>query len=426
METVRIIYSKEENVTFCMWKYFFDSCGVWVMPQDSNQNQEDDDRPKLYILSEKDKMQIKSDEMPQTVYLVSQELYNMLEPYEQKRSDIIVISWQKAQMRKNAQRAFLILTESNEESSDLYELYDIFLRYELWGMAWLFNEMKPKQDYQGCYYEKCIWDKNIYTACGRAIADMESIKNKYSDFAKIYYYYIEKNVEYRQNLKERWSESVQIFSMLKEYNESYKKNNNFNFTAFNYLGAQNCVMGLEQGMREYCLKIIKPEDYTSELVFEIAKELERKYTDSKEVSEWYNKMYSLNPKNYKVVYELCTKYLKIGAWQESLTLYEELLKYVRAEKKYSCISTSHIEYEYKITGRISDIYFEKVKARDIARDAQLSLKRMDNNLKDRTEFDMILKCMFENEDDRILYFNGIIHHIKYRIFSEVPFNFLAI
>lgn len=61
MKTVRIIYSKEENVTFCMWKYFFDSCGVWVMPQDSNQNQEDDERPRLYILSEKDKMQIKSD-----------------------------------------------------------------------------------------------------------------------------------------------------------------------------------------------------------------------------------------------------------------------------------------------------------------------------------------------------------------------------
>lgn len=33
MESVRIIYSQKENITYCMWKYFFDSCGIWVLPQ---------------------------------------------------------------------------------------------------------------------------------------------------------------------------------------------------------------------------------------------------------------------------------------------------------------------------------------------------------------------------------------------------------
>ena len=33
MESVRIIYSQKENVAYCMWKYFFDSCGIWVISQ---------------------------------------------------------------------------------------------------------------------------------------------------------------------------------------------------------------------------------------------------------------------------------------------------------------------------------------------------------------------------------------------------------
>lgn len=428
METVRIIYSKEENVTFCMWKYFFDSCGVWVMPQDSNQNQEDDDRPKLYILSEKDKMQIKSDEMPQTVYLVSQELYNMLEPYEQKRSDIIVISWQKAQMRKNAQRAFLILTESNEESSDLYELYDIFLRYELWGMTWLFSVVIPKKTLEG--YEKCIWDNRICDACARAIYDIEmkNMQNKYSAFAKIYYYYIEKSVEYRQNKEDRDEEMRNIFAMQKQYLFTYIKKHLANATAYFALNAEICKMGIgEKSTRLLFLKSIDSEDYTAGLLYLIAKDLELEihHRNSEEAYKYYKKSYLLD-KNYKALYEIARIYDKTGDWQGTLSLYVEVLAKVRQEKKCSCISISHIEYEYKVIGKISDIYYEKIKAFDMAKETQLSLKRLINNLNDRKEFDMILNCMFESKDDIIIYFNEIIYQIEQKIFSGSPCRHLLI
>ena len=33
MQDIRIVYSEEQSVPYSMWSYFFESCGVWVMPQ---------------------------------------------------------------------------------------------------------------------------------------------------------------------------------------------------------------------------------------------------------------------------------------------------------------------------------------------------------------------------------------------------------
>lgn len=414
METVRIIYSKKEKVTFCMWKYFFDSCGVWCIPQSANQKVEDDERPKLYILSEKDKMQIKPDEMPQTVYLVSQELYNLLEPYERNRSDIIVISCQKEQMRKNAQRTFLTLTESTEESSDLYELYNIFLRYDLWGMTWLFTEIIPEKKYGN--YEKYVGEYKIIEACGNAIADIErkNNHNKHNDFSMIYYSYIKKSLEYRNNKEDRMEELYKLTKMLKQYDITYNKSSTASF----WLGAKIYQMGLPESKNiNLLLTSINLEN--SELLNWIARDLETNHSDSEQALQYYKKSYLLDNNN-TAAYALAAEYEKEGNLQEALDLYTRILDNVRYEAMYSCISISHIVYEYKVTRCISDIYLEKMQRPDLAKDAQLYLQFIFNNLNDRTEFDRILHCMFEKEDDIIVYFNEIIYELSKKFFSEIP------
>ena len=52
MESVRIIYSQNENVAYCMWKYFFDSCGIWVISQtieeyENSQGEKEENQEKL-------------------------------------------------------------------------------------------------------------------------------------------------------------------------------------------------------------------------------------------------------------------------------------------------------------------------------------------------------------------------------------------
>ena len=86
MESIHIIYSQKENIAYCMWKYFFDSCGIWVISQtieeyensleEKGETKEKKDRPTLYILSEDERHWIRNKEQKQVAYYVSLKLWN--------------------------------------------------------------------------------------------------------------------------------------------------------------------------------------------------------------------------------------------------------------------------------------------------------------------------------------------------------------
>ena len=225
MESVRIIYSQKENIAYCMWKYFFDSCGIWVLPQtveeyensqgDKGENQGKEHRPTLYILSEDEKHWISNAEQNQVVYFVSLNLWNQY-PHKE-REDVIPIVWKDRKKIVFCKYLLHKLAVDVGVSFYLTSLLEAFFKYELWGNAWLYREINLDNT--------AIWDVSIYNSCQQYLDElhknMDPIDdNRYEAFAEIYYSYIRDGIKDKKSDKQI-DNVTQLLYLCQKYTTRY-------------------------------------------------------------------------------------------------------------------------------------------------------------------------------------------------------------
>lgn len=393
MESVRIIYSQNENVAYCMWKYFFDSCGIWVISQtieeyensqgEKEENQEKEHIPTIYILSEDERHWISDTEQRRVVYFTSLDLWNR---YPNKdRDDIIPIAWDDKKKKVFCKYLLHKLVDDVNVSFYLTDLIEYFFVYELWGNAWLYREINLE--------DTEVWDAQIYTSCQQYLDNLQKKKdsidnNRYENFTEIYYSYIRDGVRDKKSSKQIDNISELLY-LCKKYILEYGDS-----PALYYLMGKIC--GLSSSERKTILLFyhnIPISDYTSEVLYTIGREYEKNYDDPKMAEAYYIKSYKMD-KNYRAQYKIANKFDEQKEWQSALFFYENILNEIR--KGYSCdsITINDIEYEYKVMIRIAEIYKDYIKAPDMVENVKNYLQKLYNSLSERGDFKKLFTVMF--------------------------------
>ena len=178
--------------------------------------------------------------------------------------------------------------------------------------------------------------------------------------------------------------------MCKEYLNKYG-----NSAAFFWIMGKIC--GLNSSERKTAVlfyNCIQEEDYTPELLYTIGREYEKNYGDEKQAYSYYVKSYQLDY-NYKALYKIAVRFNEQNDWRSALSLYETIINQIRGKYKFDTITIADIEYEYKVTIRIAEIYKKYVKASDIAEGATDYLQYIYKKLETRKDFDNLLNKMFD-------------------------------
>ena len=398
MESVRIIYSRRENIAYCMWKYFFDSCGIWVISQTiedfqtqtENMNNEETQRPTLYILSENEEQFISDKEQKEVVYYVSEDLWSKY--LNQKRRDIIPIIWEKKDRVAVCKYLIQRLTDDLNTEFCLMEMMEYFDKYELWGNVWLFQAINEGS---------VVWDNQVYNACQKYLTQLKKMKdsyieNRYWNFSFIYYNYISDSIKDKNENTQIENIAVLLHMCkkhLKEYGDS---------SALYWLMGKIC--GLNSSERRTAVlfyESIQQQDYTPELLYTIGREYEKNYRDKKSAYSYYLKSYQMD-KNYKALYKLAVRFNEQNDWKNALALYEICLNQVRKAHQYDSITISDIEYEYKATLRIAEIYKTFIKAVDISDEAKRYLQHTYVDLDNRKDFNELFSKMFSKNTLKLI------------------------
>lgn len=394
MDRIHIIYSQKENIAYCMWKYFFDSCGIWVFSQtieeyenslkEKGDTQEKKGIPTLYILSEDERHWIRSNEQQQVAYYVSLNLWNQYPNKERK--DVIPIVWEQKESRVHYESLLQILSDNVKVTHYLMRWLDLFSKYESWGYTWLFQTINLK--------DKTVWDQQIYEMCRKLIENLEKMrdefsKNKYCDFSIIYYSYIRDSIM-DKNSTNQIDNIANLLFMCKNYLNKYGDSPSLYWM-------EGKICSLSSSERKTVVLFyhsIKEEDYTPELFYKIGYEYEKNYRDEEKAYSYFLQSYKMN-KNYKALYKIAVRFNGHDDWQSALSLYEMILNDVRQKYKYDSITINDIEYEYKATIRIAEIYKKYVKLYDMAEESMCYLQKIYNKLQTRKDFDNLLNKMFD-------------------------------
>lgn len=393
MESVRIIYSQNENVAYCMWKYFFDSCGIWVISQtieeyensqgEKEENQEKEHIPTIYILSEDERYWISDTEQRWVVYFISENLWKQYPNKE--REDILPITWNEREMIIICKVLIQKLTDNMDTVYYLMRLIEYFITYELWGTTWLFKSINLE--------EETVWDSQIYENSQKFIdllggMNDKYLENQYWDFSIIYYSYVSDSIKDKDSSKQIGN-IADLLSKCKVYLNKYGDS-----PALYWLMGKIC--GLNSSERKTAVLFyhsIQEVYHTPELLYAIGREYEKNYRDEKKAYSFYVQSYKMD-KNYKALYKIAVRFNEQEDWQSALSLYEIILNEVRKKYKYDSITINDIEYEYKVTIRIAEIYKKYVKAQDMAEEATEYLQNIYRKLDMRKDFDNLLGKMF--------------------------------
>ncbi len=413
MKQINIIYSKENNIEYSMWLYFFESCGVWVKPktilQYSNNNEDDtfvsqEDEPYLFLLSENDLKLIKKRETTHIVYLIPK---LVLSEYID-RKDIFSSYFDIKDLR-----SILLRLDKFEDSVCLTKIFDLFLKHRLWGCTWLFREINNEPE-----SELSIKINNTCTEMYPELCQqIQSIGiNRYNSYMKIYFQYIMMAV---QNADKR-TRDKQVTQLMKQISEHVRIFGGS--SSLYYLAGQICRLcpGEYKTILFYYLNIGE-EDRTALLLYKIGLEYQYRHNDIKKAWLFYKKSYMVD-KNYRSLYKHALNCDNEGNWQTALNDYQNILNEIQNERIYDSISILGIEYECRATIRIALIYKNIIKEKYKMDSENAHLKDIFDEITNCSDFDTMLKYMFAENwlEIRDLLLVEIKRKIKMLLFQNFP------
>ncbi len=146
---VYISYSPSMSVAYCFWKYFFQSCGIWVTEKKIDEHWRIDKTksPQIIILEKQDNQKIQLQECERIVYSAEE-----MTEVDNKRKDTVLFVWEG----KNYYYNIIHKLFHGLEEEIIYNLLEIFRGENsrqkganktgnLWSATWLFHEMVGKK-----------------------------------------------------------------------------------------------------------------------------------------------------------------------------------------------------------------------------------------------------------------------------------------
>ncbi len=381
MQDIRIVYSEEQSVPYSMWSYFFESCGVWVMPQTTAEYMRSERREiqelSLFILNSSGEKLIQKFEAEDVIYLVTDELY---EKYRLlARSDIYRIDWEKVS-------CFHKILNRMDYTGAMKEAFAIFDTQKVWGYSWIFHEINCKNDQE--------WNKKLIDQYESIIDEInlsgKKIENKYLEFMCIYCKYIIAALQVK-SIAGQMDDIYELLESCKKYANRYGFSSALSFLVGH-------IYGISQAEERTSILIydeIPEKKRTSGLLHLMGRQYENIYSDKEKALNYYEASYRMDH-NYRAEYKIAISYIDSGRWKEALALYEQILRKLKEKRPYDTITIHDLEYEYKTVVKMAEIYKKYVgnEILDVARNYQ---KRIFLTLAKRTDFDNLFRKMFKKE-----------------------------
>lgn len=339
LNKVFVSYSQSEAITFCFWKYFFETCGIevksFIIPKE--QSCISKGTPHLIILGSERSACISSTSIGQIVYLVKKdEEYNN---YFTKRSDVVpMTSWEQAG------NAFISVLENlvveQDELDTLKEILRIFISEKFWGTAWVFDEV--------AYENSDGLADFLVDSCEKMSEKLEYLtvtKNPESDwyrqFALLYCKYIQYGT-HEKTLSGRLSDSQELLKECGKLAKAY----GWRPTICMFAGK---ICSLSQVAHKYAIDYYKsiPKGERSADAYYNAGYIYENYVGDNELALYqYKRAAQLDSTCYQSVYKQGVHYEATGKWMTAYTFFNKVLR-ILEDRINPSISIQDLEYYCK-------------------------------------------------------------------------------
>ena len=341
---IRIYYNSSEIHTCCFWKIFFEICGIYVTERniDTNENVIRDGIM-LFLLGKDCRNLISNCENKETVYLVSDSVAFDDFP---ARKDIIAFNIDENKEDREQQALYILnrLFCECEEKKYLCRLMQIFIKQQLWGTVWLFQEITRRNSH--------IFDKRIKYVCDETMTLLQKDQyyKKSQHFHFMYLYCKQMKIEVSAlNLSEKYQVSQELLNACSELSKTER-----GWDIPLCLSAGNiCTLSIVD--EKHALNFYKMAckiEKSAKILYEIGTGYEKIYGNSQKALDYYKEVYKMDKTCFKALYKLAFENEKQHNWIQALKQYQSILKY----EEYPIVHIEDILCLHKTNIRISAIY----------------------------------------------------------------------
>lgn len=401
MEKILIVYNKTENVVHSFWKYFFQSCGVWVKSCDLEINQIDVDTQYkiLYILNYMD-ADILDNIRPQDVYIVKKN--STFRKYINYRN-VCIFDWKK--MEKSAAIIDLLF----EDGLFMTQLLKYYIDNNLWRDAWLYHEV--------AHTKNNIWDKSIRSDCTKTINLLQNMKGNYDEECEYHRQYMKLYCECLNLGTQRLNvvdDEARNTGLLKDIEELA---NNYEWTfALLMLKAKTCSLSSITSTRTVqCLEKIKEKECSANILYDIGNQYGEIYGNWKLAYEYYGRAAKCNQKYFRALYQKAKQEERNGKWVDAIRNYVDVIGLLPGGSDDSFASMGEVEYLYKSIRNIEKIAVQKLNNSFMGDAMHRKLERMKYEVEPK--FGKLIHCMLmvNNSKNTVQIFKEVVDEIKERI-----------
>ena len=398
---ILIAYSKTENVEHSFWKYFFQSCGIWVKSCNlaNDPHVLEAQYQTIYILNYMD-LDILSTIYPESIYIVkNNSAFRKYRQYE----NVCILDW------KNINSFMKIVNIIFGQESFFVQLLLHFIRNNLWRDAWLYHEV--------AHVKNNVWDKNIRQDSRNTIGLLKSMKNKAYEQYDYYKQYMILYCEFLNLGAQRigtvdWD--VKNSGLMKQINELACK---YEWTLpLLMLQAKVCSLSSITSMRSVkYLSDIAAKDYSANILYDIGRQYGEIYGNWELANEFYEEAVQCNAKYFRALYQRGKKEEKQGEWIDAIKTYLTVINLLPSKKQDTFASMAEVEYLYKSIQNIKRIATENLNYQLMAEAIQEMLIELQQEQGMR--FNKLIHCMetINKDEDTQVIFDKVMDEIHSRV-----------
>lgn len=400
MEKILIVYSKTENVVHSFWKYFFQSCGVWVKSCDLEKDQiEENHYKKLFILDYMN-ADILDDICLQDVYIVKK---NSTFKKYMKNNNVCVFDW------KRIETADKIIELIFENGAFMIQLLKYYISNNLWRDAWLYHEVAHTRNH--------MWDKSIINDCENTIKALRSLNDNYDVEYEYYKQYMILYCEFLNLGSQRLNvvdNEVRNTGLLKDIEEL---SNKYECTlALLMLKAKTCSLSSITNMRtvQY-LEKIREEECSANILYDIGRQYGEVYGNWKLAYEYYERAVKCNKNYFRALYQKARQEERKEKWVEAIRIYVDVIGLLPRKREDSFASMGEVEYLYKSIRNIEKISLQNLNNSFMGEAMHRNLERVKTEVDKK--FGKLIHCMsrVNNSKETKEIFQVVVNEIKERI-----------
>lgn len=377
---ILIAYSFEERITYSFWKYFFQSCGVWVKAYKTGDKipLNEKNYQYMYILNNDDIREMKMISHNAVYVVKSNSSYKSF----RKLDNICAFQWRKRQSY------YEIVDKLFGENSVFRELLSIYIDRSLWLNAWLYHEIP--------YDEKDTWREQIQIECAKALSQLELLDNKYAsqkqnrfyiEYMKLYCNFLIAGAN-KTNITEMKDANIGLLSEITLLAKSYEWT-----LSLLILAAQVSDLSALTSVHiiEYLRKACEMEK-SAGLLYDIGRIYERLYGKQDVAYIYYEASVTQDRFYYRTIYKLALRMEDQQEWFQAIICYRNIINILPDIMDGNYASISEIEYLYKANRHLAGIFREQLNNSEIAGSYEQNIHSLQKHIK-QEGFKKLEHCM---------------------------------